>query len=580
MKNEHQDFFHKMLADLLIVARSRRYLLVYTVLLGVVGALSAQLFLLLLRISTNFFLKTVAGYQAPILPSEGGNLLQIIGSHGLWIIPVVTTIGGLISGVLVYSIAPEAEGHGTDAAVKAFHQASGFIRARVPPLKMIASAITIGSGGSAGREGPTAQFSAGIASVFATFTNRTVEERRLLVLVGMAAGLSAIFRSPIGTAFFAVEVLYGGMEFEAGAMLYTMLGSIVAYTVNGLFVGFQPLFQVPASLGVSSFEGYLWYIPLGIAAGLVATAIPPLFYGVRDLFKALRIPPHFKPAIGGLIVGLIGLVLPQAIGGGYGWIQEAIDGKLAVDVLLLLALVKIITFSLTISSGGSGGVFGPSLFVGAMLGGFLGRIFHQPEAAFAVVGMAAVFGGTARVPIATLLMVTEMTSGYSLFVPAALAVVISYLVQGRLAARLKYKSLYEAQVLGRTDSPVHYAEALETALRVLNQHKIDRSKKGLSLNMEALLTAGIPIKMADGRQMVGVTVFPDSDLVGRSIAECLSTPSPGDVQVVIVLRENHIVIPASDFKFLAEDKLMAIVTETGKDLLANHEVKPSITANE
>jgi chloride channel protein, CIC family len=252
------------------------------------------------------------------------------------LIPVATTLGGLISGILVYSLAPEAEGHGTDTAVKAFDRAAGFIRARVPPLKMVASAITIGSGGAAGREGPTALISAGIGSVYATLTHRPDEERRLLVLIGMASGLSAIFRSPVGTAFFAIEVLYGGMEFEANALLYTMLGSIVAYTVNGLFVGYQPLFQVPPNLGIPHFSDYLWYVALGIAAGLVATLIPMAFCGIRDLFGLLHIPPHFKPAIGGLAVGLLALALPQVLGASYGWVQEAINGHLSTELLLSL----------------------------------------------------------------------------------------------------------------------------------------------------------------------------------------------------------------------------------------------------
>ena len=201
----------------------------------------------------------LAGYVPPGLPEEGGVLIQSIGTHGLWLIPVATTLGGLLSGILVYSLAPEAEGHGTDTAVKAYHREGGFIRARVPFLKMLASAITIGSGGSAGREGPTALISGGIGSLYGTLTKRTEDDRRVLLLIGMASGLSAIFRSPIGTAFFAVEVLYSSMEFDAWVLLYTMLGSIVAYTINGLFVGWQPLFSVPASIPQPDFLGYLWY---------------------------------------------------------------------------------------------------------------------------------------------------------------------------------------------------------------------------------------------------------------------------------------------------------------------------------
>jgi chloride channel protein, CIC family len=411
--------------------------------LGVVGGLSAQVFVFLLSVSQDFFLGFLAAYQAPGLPEEGGVLKQVIGAYGLWLIPISTTLGGLISGLIVFSLAPEAEGHGTDSAVKAFHRAGGFIRYRVPGVKMIASAITIGSGGAAGREGPIALISAGFGSIYAGLTDRSDEDRRLLVLIGMAAGLSAIFRSPLGCAVFAVEVLYRDMEYESGALFYTILASLVAYVVNGYFVGWQPLFQIPGDLGVSRLQDYGWYLLLGVGSGLTATLLPVTFYGVRDAFKLLRVPPHFKPAIGGLGVGLLALALPQVLGGGYGWIQEAIDGKLAIELLFVLLFAKMLAFALTVSSGGSGGIFAPCLFVGAMLGGLLGKAFGQPSAPFVIVGIVAVFGAAARVPFATLLMVAEMTGGYQLLAPAATALILSCGIQETLSQRLKYKSLYE-----------------------------------------------------------------------------------------------------------------------------------------
>ena len=307
----------------------RPRLLLDSLLLGVIGALAAQLFMWLLRLSQHFFLFWLAGYRPPGLPQEGGVLREIVGPHGLWLIPLVTTLGGLISGALVYGLAPETEGHGTDTVVKAVHWTGSVLRARVAPVKMLASAITIGSGGSAGREGPTALIAAGFGSVYASILKRPERERRLLVLMGMAAGLSAIFRSPIGTAIFAVEVLYGGMDFESDALIYCMLSAIVAYAVNGWFVGWQPLFQVPPDLHAAGFSDYAWYAVLGAASGIVGTILPELFYRVRDVFASLRIPPWTKPAIGGLGLGLIALRLPQVLGGGYGWIQEAINGQLA-----------------------------------------------------------------------------------------------------------------------------------------------------------------------------------------------------------------------------------------------------------
>jgi len=219
-------------------ASRQRRLLFDSLLLGVVGAMSAQLFTFLLHLAQAALLLGIAHYQAPALPEEGGILQAVTGRFGLWLVPLATTLGGLISGLLVFTLAPEAEGHGTDAVVSAFHHAGGKLRARVVPLKMLASAITIGSGGSAGREGPTALISAGVGSAYGQLGARTEQDRRLLLLVGAAAGLSAIFRSPIGSALFVVEVLYGDMEFEAGGLLYAMLSSIVAFAVNGFFVGY------------------------------------------------------------------------------------------------------------------------------------------------------------------------------------------------------------------------------------------------------------------------------------------------------------------------------------------------------
>lgn len=235
--------------------REERRLLFDTILLGIAGALSAQLFGWLLHLADSMLLGGIAGVHLPGVPSDGGVNQLVTGPHGLWLVPLVTTLGGLISGVLVFSLAPEAEGHGTDTAVDAFHRKAGEIRARVPPLKLIASAITIGSGGSAGREGPTALVSAGFGSLYAKAGKRTDRERRLLMLVGMAAGLSAMFRSPIGTGLFAIEVLYSEMEFEAAGLVYTMLGAVVAYAVNGFFSGWKPLFLVPALSATPSVTG-------------------------------------------------------------------------------------------------------------------------------------------------------------------------------------------------------------------------------------------------------------------------------------------------------------------------------------
>ena len=539
-----------------------------TVLLGIVGALSAQLFTFILRLSQTFFLTWMAGYRAPGLPEEGGVLQEVVGPHGLLLIPLAITVGGLISGVLVYTFAPEAEGHGTDTAVKAFHHTGGLIRARVPLLKMVASAITIGSGGAAGREGPTALISAGIGSLYASLSRRSDDERRLLVLVGMAAGLSAIFRSPIGTAFFAIEVLYRDMEFDAAALFYTMLASVVAYVINGLFVGWQPLFHIPANLPAPDFSAYAWYAALGATSGVIATLLPVVFYGMRDLFQALPLPPHVKPALGALAVGLIALALPQVLGGGYGWIQEAINGRLPVMILLVLLFAKMLAFAFTVSSGGSGGVFAPSLYVGAMLGGFLAELFHVAPAPFVIVGMAAVFGGAARVPIATLLMVTEMTGGYHLLVPAALAVLLSYFVQSILCAPLKYKSLYESQVEGRADSPAHHEEHMRIGLNLLAKAHVPAPTAIGRLDLLSLLKSGIPVDLPDGQQLSLGVLRPESRWVGTPVDSGAPKSIHDGAEIIAIFRGGHLLLGDPRIVLQAQDQVMFVAAPTALPELA------------
>jgi chloride channel protein, CIC family len=555
-------------------------LLVDTVLLGVVGALSAQAFMFMLHWCQAFFLGWLAGYRTGGL-SPDGSIPATAGGHIFWLIPVATTLGGLLAGVLVYSLAPEAEGHGTDSAVKAFHHLRGVIRTRVPFVKMVASAITIGSGGSAGREGPTALISAGIGSWYARKRGRSEQDTRLLLLVGMAAGLSAIFRSPIGTAIFAIEVLYGETEFEAGALVFTMLGSIVAYAVNGFFVGFQPLFVVPVKLGPPGATDYLWYVVLGVACGVVATLLPVALYGVRDLFRLIPCPPHFKPAIAGLGVGVVALAFPQLLGGGYSWIQSAINGALPASLLLYLAFGKILTFSLTIGSGGSGGVFAPSLFTGAMVGAFLATPFHQSPAAFAVVGMAAVFGGAARVPIATLLMVTEMTGGYHLLVAAALAVILSSMVQTLLSSSLKYTSLYEAQVPGRHHSPAHYLEQVRNALELLRTPGLPTGVDARGLQLMSLLASGVPVSLVDGKQIRIGVLRPESPCAGQLIQGGCFGSHP-DVEFILVLRQEQVLWPNADLQLEPGDRLVALASDAGWSALAPHldNVAPPRTTQE
>jgi CIC family chloride channel protein len=481
-------------------------LLLYAAVVGVFGGLGAQVFTRMLDWGERIFSVGLAGYTHPA--SGVLHPAPHFGPWGVWLIPVATTVGGLLCGLLVYSLAPEAEGHGTDAAVAAYHFHAGRVRPIVPAVKAVASALTIGSGGAAGREGPTVQISVGAASVLCDLLHLEDSDRRILVLAGMAAGLAAIFRSPLGMAIFAVEIMYASMASEYDALPFTLAASVVAYAVNGLFVGWSPIFLLPGNLAFTRPLELLGYALLGVAAGIVGAIEPTIFYGIRDLFRKIPLPNHAKPAIGGLLMGLVAMAFPQSMSTGYGWVQMAMTSGYVGHILIALVFVKILAMSLTISSGGSGGVFGPNVYIGAMLGGWVAFVMdhwfpaaHFVPAAFAVVGMGAVFAGTARVPLATLIMVAEMTGGYGLIVPAMLASALSFMVQRGLTVRVKYPRLYEAQVEGRLDSPVHHLRIIQGAFRLVENGSLPAARINLP-DLSSLLRIGESLGIHRGKGRV------------------------------------------------------------------------------
>jgi CIC family chloride channel protein len=547
------------------VAWSEHRLLLYSAVIGVAGGLGAQLFVWLTDLAERLLLAGLAGYQPPqpgVLNSE-----PVIGPWGLWLIPVSTTLGGLLSGLLVYTFAPEAEGHGTDAAVEAFHFKGGKVRPVVPLIKTFASAITIGSGGAAGREGPTAQISVGVGSMLADLLRLPDEERRILVLAGMAAGLAAIFRSPLGMAIFAVEILYSGMAFETEGLIYTVIASVVAYAVNGLFVGWAPIFLLPQSVHFTQPAALLGYAVLGVLAGVIGAIEPPIFYGVRDLFRSLRMPNHVKPALGGLLMGLVAVFIPEITSTGYGWVQKAMTGGYIGWSLIFLALSKILAMSLTISSGGSGGVFGPNVYIGGMVGAWVAFAADRlipgaglNPAAFAVVGMAAVFAGTARVPIATLIMVAEMTGGYGLIVPSMLATTIAFVVERTVSAGFKYPRLYEAQVELRSDSPTHLESMLRTTFAVLERGPLVDLRNVTFPHLASLLRHGTPIAIHGGQgSLLAVNITANSGFAGQTIAAVFEQFP--ELLAVAIIRDQLVQLPRGSTRLEAGDQLLIAASE-------------------
>jgi CIC family chloride channel protein len=538
-------------------------LILISVVLGVVGALGAQLFLLLLYLTEVYVLGFVGHYQTiSVAAAHASGTAPPPFTHWYWHVPIATTLGGLVAGIIIYGIAPETEGHGTDAAINAFHRTNGRMRARVPLVKTIVSAITIGSGGSGGREGPTAQIASGVGAITGQLFKLPDDERRIIVLIGMAAGLSAIFKSPLGTAIFAVEILYSGMAFEGSALIYTLISAAVAYAITGLFSGFTPLFLLPASERIVQPLDLVWFILLGILAGAFGALLPAVYYRMRDGFRALKLPAWLKPAIGGLAVGLIGIVLPPIIGGGYGYMQFVLQGGsgLAVWVLLLFSLGKILTLSLTIGSGGAGGMFGPTLYVGAMLGAAFAallNLFHLnvDSGWLAVVGMAAVFAGGARVPIASMVMVIEMTGGFQLIMPTMIAVALAFIVQITITRGAKYPTIYEAQVATPGDSRVHRNAYYRTVARMLRDNEVHLDRDLLASELQSAMEQGDGVALGrSGARMYHVRLRPGTPVAGQEVRE-LGLAGLGVVIIGMIRGESQIV-PDDDTRLQVGDGLV------------------------
>jgi chloride channel protein, CIC family len=493
-------------------------------LVGVISGLGAVGFLLSLQFTYSLVLGGLLHFQMPPAGEDKPHAISYPGPW--WLVVLVPAVGGLISGILVFNWAPEAEGHGTDAMIRAFHRGGGNIRARVPFIKGIASIITIGTGGSAGQEGPIAQIGAGFGSWLARLLKLPPTERRLLMLAGAAGGVGAIFRAPLGGALFAGEVLYSSTAFESAALLPCLASSIVAYSTFALFITPRPIFSLP-SLTFHGLRELPLFITLALACAAVGWLYVRVFYGIRDrLFKPLPIPKHIKPAVGGLLLGIMALAFPQVMTGGYGWVQWGAIGMppsltpageasfvahLGMRMLLTLALLKIVATGLTISSGGSGGVFGPSMLIGGMLGGACGQFlgYWMPgaqvePAAFVLVGMGGFFAGVSKTPLTSIVMVSEMTGSYSLLVPLMLACGLNMAISRRW-------TIYEEQVPTPIDSPAHQGDFVVDVLEQLTVAEVGIRTQGIEL-----IPASMPFRELIHRVAQSAeTLFPVVDGQGR-----------------------------------------------------------------
>ena len=527
---------------------------------GIVAGLGALVLIQGIDFFTKLFLVGIVGYAPPLPGGESQNHLITIIIARPWLIPVSTGLGGLLSGILVAKLAPEAKGVGTDAAIGEFHKGHALIRTRVPLVKLLTSAITIGSGGTSGREGPIAQIGAGLGTQIAKAFKLTERERRIALAAGLGAGIAAIFKAPLAGAILGGEIFYKH-DFEAEAMIPGFIASTVSYTIVGFVTGWQPIF----STGVTPVafihpEALLLYGVLGVVCAAFAHLLFKVYFTVHDIFEKIRIPIFIKPAIGGLLAGVIGIFVPSVLGVGYGWAQLALNQNYQVlppTIMLVAIFAEIFAMSFTMGSGGSGGLFGPCVVTGTMIGAAFGYYAHQAFPAtvtnpsnFAIVGMMAFFGGAAKSPLAVIVMIAEMTGGYGLLAPSMIAVVVAYLLTGNL-------SIFYNQVDSVEESPAHIEEYETLALKRIRVADIMTRNV---VSIKPTISVQIALDLMEANLVGGLPVVSNGKLVGmvtKTDILKLETSKRAEKTVTDVMTVQLLVASPEEDLFLALTRMMS-----------------------
>jgi CIC family chloride channel protein len=400
-------------------------LIFLAILVGVVGGLGSILFGWLIGIANNFFFVQFWGFLKENVP------------YGRFLILIVPVLGGAVVGPLVYYGAREAKGHGVPEVITAVAVRGGVIRPRVAAVKILASSICIGSGGSAGREGPIVQIGSTLGSALGQWLHLSTARIKLLVGCGAAAGIAGTFNAPIAGALFAFEIILGSFSVEYFPPV--IISSVLGATISRAYFGNHPAITVTHYALNSPWELGLYAI-MGVLTGLSAVLFIKSLYGTEDLFDKIKLPEPIKPAIGGAVLGAAAVFFPQILGVGYETMDLAFSAKLGFGLMAALFAMKMLGTSVTLGSGGSGGIFAPSLFVGTMFGGTFGTVANKllpsitaAPAAYALVGMGAMVAGTTRAPITAIIIVFEMTDNYTIILPLMVAAVFATLVSGILS---------------------------------------------------------------------------------------------------------------------------------------------------
>ncbi len=438
------------------------FMVIIAVFIGVLGGFGAILF----RFGIRFF-------HGAFFGTWNYSLQYALGLP--WYVKFLAPIiGGLIVGPIVYNFAREARGHGVPEVMEAVALRGGAIRMRVMVAKITASAVSIASGGSVGREGPIVQIGSALGSTLGQLFKVTGSRLRTFVACGSAAGIAATFNAPIAGALFAVEIILG--DFGVSQFSPIVISSVAATVVSRHFLGDFPAFEIPPYELVSIYE-MIPYVILGLLAGLVALVFIEVLYKTEDIFEKIPLPGFLKPAIGGIILGTIGIFYPHFFGVGYDTISMALEGQAVWHFLLLMVVLKIVATSVSLGAGMSGGIFAPSLFIGAALGGLIGMGVHAvmpahsaASGAYALVGMGAVVAAATHAPITAILIIFELTSEYRIILPLMIACILSTLV----ITRLKRDSIYTLKLSRRGIDLFHGREV--NVLRSLSIKDVMKDK--------------------------------------------------------------------------------------------------------
>ncbi|MBN2282874.1 MAG: chloride channel protein [Deltaproteobacteria bacterium] len=480
-------------------------MLILAMIIGILGGYGAILFRLLIDLFKLLFFRP-----------EGLSYLEHLLRLPWYAKLLPPFAGGIIVGPIIYFFAREAKGPGVSETIESVAIRGGLIRKRVFFAKTITAAICIGSGGSAGREGPIVQIGSAIGSFVGQISRVSSDRMRTLVGCGAAAGIAATFNAPIAGVMFAMEIIIGSYGIAMFSPI--IISSVIATVISRAHLGDHPAFFVPHYTLVSPLELPL-YLLLGIIAGLVGSLFITCLYRTEDFFNSLHFPEYLKAALGGLLVGVIGIFLPHVFGVGYDTISLALWGHLAWYLLLILIFVKILATSLTIGSGGAGGIFAPSLFMGAMAGGTFGYFAHSlfpsftaTSGAYCLVGMGAVLAATTHGPLHAILIIFEITGTYKILPPLMLSCIIGYVV----ASYINRESIFTLKLARRgIDIKAGREMNIMKSLRVKDAMTKDVMTVPETMHLKDLMRttiegkhAGFPV--VDGENLLsGIVTFQD-----------------------------------------------------------------------